>query len=157
MSAVYAPIAQLDRVTGYEPVGRGFESLLAYQKIRRFSDGSFLFVNRKPPAACNCPDLRSREGRQSSIQPFDLTWLYSEGFSCHICQECSDRSGRTVNKQPPFVGRHEMPVTNGDCFLEETDVLLPCKSVRSDCKLCVLVINCSQQKKEYTCHETDGT
>ena len=28
----YAPVAQLDRVTGYEPVGRGFESLPAYQK-----------------------------------------------------------------------------------------------------------------------------
>ena len=26
-----APVAQLDRVTGYEPVGRGFESLLPYQ------------------------------------------------------------------------------------------------------------------------------
>ena len=26
-----APVAQLDRVTGYEPVGRGFESLLAHQ------------------------------------------------------------------------------------------------------------------------------
>ena len=26
-----APVAQLDRVTGYEPVGRGFESLPAYQ------------------------------------------------------------------------------------------------------------------------------
>ena len=28
----YAPVAQLDRVTDYESVGRGFESLLAYQK-----------------------------------------------------------------------------------------------------------------------------
>ena len=27
----YAPVAQLDRVTDYESVGRGFESLLAYQ------------------------------------------------------------------------------------------------------------------------------
>ena len=26
-----ASLAQLDRVTGYEPVGRGFESLLAHQ------------------------------------------------------------------------------------------------------------------------------
>ena len=26
----YAPVAQLDRVTGYEPVGQGFESLPAY-------------------------------------------------------------------------------------------------------------------------------
>ena len=32
MKAWYAPVAQLDRVTGYEPVGRGFESLPAYQK-----------------------------------------------------------------------------------------------------------------------------
>ena len=31
-NAVYAPVAQLDRVTDYESVGRGFESLLAYQK-----------------------------------------------------------------------------------------------------------------------------
>ena len=28
---LYAPVAQLDRVFGYEPKGRGFESLLAYQ------------------------------------------------------------------------------------------------------------------------------
>ena len=27
------PVAQLDRVTGYEPVGRGFESLLAHQSF----------------------------------------------------------------------------------------------------------------------------
>ena len=27
----YALVAQLDRVTGYEPVGQGFESLLAHQ------------------------------------------------------------------------------------------------------------------------------
>ena len=29
---VHAPVAQLDRVTDYESVGRGFESLLAYQR-----------------------------------------------------------------------------------------------------------------------------
>ncbi len=31
LSVQYAPVAQLDRVTGYEPVGQGFESLLAHQ------------------------------------------------------------------------------------------------------------------------------
>ena len=31
---MHAPIAQLDRVTDYESVGRGFESLSAYQKNR---------------------------------------------------------------------------------------------------------------------------
>lgn len=30
--AALAPVAQLDRVFGYEPKGQGFESLLAYQK-----------------------------------------------------------------------------------------------------------------------------
>lgn len=30
----YAPIAQLDRVSGYEPEGRGFESLLACQSLQ---------------------------------------------------------------------------------------------------------------------------
>ena len=29
----HAPVAQLDRVTDYESVGRGFESLPAYQNI----------------------------------------------------------------------------------------------------------------------------
>ena len=32
--SAYAPIAQLDRVTDYESVGRGFESLSAYQNIQ---------------------------------------------------------------------------------------------------------------------------
>ena len=38
-----APVAQLDRVFGYEPKGRGFESLLAYQVKESFSreSGSF--------------------------------------------------------------------------------------------------------------------
>ena len=30
-----APVAQLDRVTGYEPVGQGFESLQARQGIHK--------------------------------------------------------------------------------------------------------------------------
>ncbi len=29
IQSAYAPVAQLDRVFGYEPKGRGFESLLA--------------------------------------------------------------------------------------------------------------------------------
>ena len=32
MRSCYALVAQLDRVTGYEPVGRGFESLRAHQQ-----------------------------------------------------------------------------------------------------------------------------
>ena len=36
-----ASVAQLDRVTGYEPVGQGFESLLAHQKKRLVSTSRF--------------------------------------------------------------------------------------------------------------------
>ena len=36
-----ALIAQLDRVTGYEPVGRGFESLSAHQKKAKSRDLAF--------------------------------------------------------------------------------------------------------------------
>ena len=46
MRARYAPVAQLDRVTGYEPVGRGFESLPAYQRPMSFSHGSFALLRR---------------------------------------------------------------------------------------------------------------
>ena len=44
---MHAPIAQLDRVTDYESVGRGFESLSAYQKTtgkRMFLGGFSLFL-----------------------------------------------------------------------------------------------------------------
>ena len=33
-----APLAQLDRASGYGPEGRGFESLTAYQKSSKSSD-----------------------------------------------------------------------------------------------------------------------
>ena len=47
----YAPLAQLDRVTGYEPVGQGFESLAACQEKRPFSNG--LFSIQSEGLACN--------------------------------------------------------------------------------------------------------
>ncbi len=43
----YALIAQLDRVFGYEPKGRGFESLWAYQKKRHFSTKKNVFFSAK--------------------------------------------------------------------------------------------------------------
>ena len=44
MRCEYAPLAQLDRVTGYEPVGQGFESLTACQEKHPLSltEGVFL-------------------------------------------------------------------------------------------------------------------
>ncbi len=42
---MYAPVAQLDRVTDYESVGRGFESLPAYQKAQNRQILGFLIVS----------------------------------------------------------------------------------------------------------------
>ena len=41
---INALVAQLDRVTGYEPVGRGFESLPAYQKRGMFFRMFLVFI-----------------------------------------------------------------------------------------------------------------
>ena len=40
----YAPVAQLDRVSGYEPEGRGFESLLAHHTAAGFPAAVFFCV-----------------------------------------------------------------------------------------------------------------
>ena len=44
--SAHAAIAQLDRVTDYESVGRGFESLSPYQKADTHSGICFLFYVR---------------------------------------------------------------------------------------------------------------
>ena len=44
MRLKYVLVAQLDRVFGYEPKGRGFESLQARQKVKAFTlVGAFTF------------------------------------------------------------------------------------------------------------------
>ena len=40
-------VAQLDRVFGYEPKGRGFESLQARQKASALADAFFMFAEIK--------------------------------------------------------------------------------------------------------------
>lgn len=44
MCVSHAPVAQLDRVSGYEPEGRGFESLPAYQKYQSSFYCSGIFI-----------------------------------------------------------------------------------------------------------------
>ena len=54
---MHAPIAQLDRVTDYESVGRGFESLSAYQNSR-YPFGYLLFLftpERTRKTKCKAP------------------------------------------------------------------------------------------------------
>ena len=49
LSAIYVPVAQLDRVLDYESRGRGFESLLARQR-KKVPYGAFFVwygINRK--------------------------------------------------------------------------------------------------------------
>ena len=76
---MYAAIAQLDRVTDYESVGRGFESLSPYQKSRYpFGYLLFCFVRGLELCKCKCPvDTCSfparRERHHSVTSPFRRT------------------------------------------------------------------------------------
>ena len=46
-----APVAQLDRVFGYEPKGRGFESLPAYHVGTSYACSDFFFIKNQSPAS----------------------------------------------------------------------------------------------------------
>ena len=64
-----APLAQLDRVLGYEPRGQGFESLVARQPRTRggdtvsdfVRDGIFLSLSVSPSGSCVATSLISGE------------------------------------------------------------------------------------------------
>ena len=99
-------LAQLDRVTGYEPVGRGFESLTAHQTIRygsRFCCRIFYADRRMDTPVCffasaPCPDLRNQilcnPADLVKIQSINIMGLQSvvhckgigNGAGCFLCQ-----------------------------------------------------------------------
>ena len=74
--AAYAAIAQLDRVTDYESVGRGFESLSPYQKSR-YPFGYLLFCYVAGLERSN-PTARWAVGRWD---PYPLsTFLHAKNY-----------------------------------------------------------------------------
>ena len=61
----HAAVAQLDRVTGYEPVGQGFESLLPCQHRSLWLPVLFFLSKRKGRTAMGSP-------------PFFFIWVRAE-------------------------------------------------------------------------------
>ena len=59
LKSAYAPVAQLDRVTDYESVGQGFESLLAYQNGNLRVSVLFLFIGTRT-SKCGADERRRR-------------------------------------------------------------------------------------------------
>ena len=70
---MHAPIAQLDRVTDYESVGRGFESLSAYQNPDTHSGiWIFVFIGKGiRKIKCNAP------GERCSLGSYPATPIFS--------------------------------------------------------------------------------
>ena len=66
----YAPVAQLDRVTDYESVGRGFESLPAYQK-------------QETPSGVSCFCFPEETRRCKSNLP-GAGWAIPAGRNCFL-------------------------------------------------------------------------
>ena len=109
---VLALVAQLDRVTGYEPVGRGFESLQARHPPTQ-SVGGFLLSNQAPPSwggtvAVLHPLFYGKFAPQTSILlnfvPFPILSL----FQLHSKRANPPRKTRGVfllsNQAPPSWG-----------------------------------------------------
>ena len=80
-----APVAQLDRVTGFEPVGREFESLQA----RHFSFMSQCFAAAYPPridsavrssASPNCPGSSALKDLEPIVSSAGQETGYAQGY-----------------------------------------------------------------------------
>src|SRR3972149_1233765 len=77
--APFAPVAQLDRVPGYEPGGRGFESCRARHKINYLQPVFTAFFFYCPPlhhffpvpASCCYPQQRDRRRCKTAINLVD--------------------------------------------------------------------------------------
>ena len=88
----YAPVAQLDRVFGYEPKGRGFESLpVCHEKRVHFCVLSFCFMIKK--------------GRDSNKEGANL-WFAEENIPVECIRwrgyERSETIGTAVPRKNPF-------------------------------------------------------
>ena len=57
---LYAPVAQLDRVFGYEPKGRGFESLIARHVGMDFVSIRFFYFMKKSVIRSVIPPFRKK-------------------------------------------------------------------------------------------------
>ena len=84
----YALVAQLDRVTDYESVGRGFESLPAYQKRGHpFGCPLFWYAGRMDSKGRPC----QRQGKQVSggqlLSPWESPWI----------SECDPQDRKTIS------------------------------------------------------------
>jgi hypothetical protein len=80
----YAPVAQLDRVTDYESVGRGFESLLAYhRRSKLYIACSVFFIQKTERAHSAAPPLQ--------MEPASLGFhlVFSFDGNCQLYTPCA--------------------------------------------------------------------
>ena len=77
-----APVAQLDRVLGYEPRGRAFESLRAHQRNKHLGQSLIgLFAFRGEKLGNVLPNLFPTDHLQASIRPATLIGNPLQGFN----------------------------------------------------------------------------
>ena len=97
----HAAIAQLDRVTDYESVGRGFESLLPYQEIVPISNemGTISLCKRRESNPFKCPMPVAWGGHQ-----FENWW--------HLC-DLPHRGKSAIESLLPY--QEFEPISNEVC------------------------------------------
>jgi hypothetical protein len=101
--SAYAPLAQLDRASGYGPEGRGFESLTAYQIIRipKWVSGLFLFSPESGLYVLRRVSLRRhRPGREPLFSR--IVFLLNFRFGSILSQRtCGFSASLLVRPSPP--------------------------------------------------------
>ena len=87
---LFAPVAQLDRAFGYEPRGRGFESLLVHQSFCRYGSMCCVFIRRMQ--------------RESLLNLWVVLLIFSADYSYWKCQELLDNTKlRFINRGSEFL------------------------------------------------------
>ena len=76
---LYAPVAQLDRVSDSDSEGRAFESRRAYHKKSTSLEVLFCFLDKIPDEVCDMIDDRCKENCRQEICHLDFGNVHQVG------------------------------------------------------------------------------
>ena len=142
LERAYAPVAQLDRVTDYESVGQGFESLLAYQNgylrvsvLFIFQDSNFSMQQ----SVGVLPDCRKTAvavrivGASIARPPKNVVFRFFVGISSHF-PPCGVRFClRKIRGRPMVAPTNEMMVTGKHLLRQVLFYSLGCPREKNTC------------------------
>ena len=125
----YAAVAQLDRVFGYEPKGRGFESLQPYQKRKTPAPSRMIFLFWVPPPKGRPPPSGDRNVWR------EVNSALRRGFTCGKPLRTAQMRRRPEGRSGAAVARYSISILAAPSTSEQSplcsDVLLFLRAKRT--------------------------